>query len=1507
MNLKFLNSYIRKFLYSPIRKFKINKFTIVAFIIIVLFAPLAYLITRHPRSASAGWWDDIWHYRVQITVTNSGAADSNKKIKFDIDTETLITAGKMQADCGDSRFTAENGEELLYYLDSAVGACNTSSTDYYVLVPTIPAGNFNIYHYYGNPSATDGTQSSQFTEATFSPGSTSSAAEEKGTSPIAYWSFDEGYGTTVHNQMEKNGENGLVSWWKFDEGTGTSAGDEMGVNTGTLGADSSAPTWSTSGKIGNALSFDGNNDYVTVADSNNSLDFTGSFTISTWLYINNLPTSGNLKSIAAKWESNTGWDLRLYNNSGTQKIGFGIDGVAMDTSYTLPTSQWIHFVGVHNATDDIDYFYLNGIQIASITSSTTDASANAATTEIGRMNSTYGRYFDGQIDSVKLFNRALSASEIDSEYRSIHGQMINMSASSDWVDGVQLNSSQQVLGKALDFDGSDDYVYISNDGLLDFGSDDFSVSVWFKGTSFHSSDNGAFFEAADATGDFWPLIALRGYNNGTLEYYIRDDDADYVNATTTQTYNDNIWHNAVIVRDGTSGHLYVDGKQVLSGSDGGLDSVSTGNPWYIGRTYDSTARYINASIDEVKVFRHALSTDEIKMQYNRGVSSALDVGINVNIGATGPVGYWKLDESSAYTAFDSSGNNNTAILSSGNSAPTWAQGKIGKALDFDGNDNISIADSNSLDITSNFTIEAWVKRDAVGADHTIVAKENLDAETTGAYLFRVYTNNKLLLTIRNVADIYDTGSTTIPQGTWTHIAVAHTDTSYKFYVNGVLNSDITNANNPTANTSTLLMGRTGPALYFLDGQLDHVKIYNYARTVPQIHYDMATGSPVSYWRFDEGYGETAYDEQKNNNGTLGADSSAPTWADGAQGNTNQKPLGKSLSFDGSDDYVNVPTSSSLTYDGTTAWTMEAWVEPNDNGNNQTILSKAYDLSSHDQYIMNITDSGSNFTVWIGSHVSSDAWRVNCTTDTTYSYGVWHHIVGILGQGTNSSYIYVDGVLAKTCSTAAGVVTSAYDLKIGREERDAYPYFFNGQIDNVKIYNYALVADEVKVEYNRGGALTLGVGQNASDPGSDNLKAWWKMDEATGTSAYDISGNANTGAFGAGSSAPTWAQGKVGKALQFDGTDDYINISDSPSLTISGQNTIEFWFKPSVTINPSDPLTHILLWKGNSDTIGTANSDGRLEIRGPDPRPVSTTSTWIAGTWYHIALTLDSGGYKLYINGILEGTSTSTYSILSSSNSITIGGSPDLPSWFNGFIDHVKIYNSALTAAQIAWEYNQGKPLAHWRLDEKSDITAYDDSDNNYDATLTLMDPSTDWVAGKFNGALDFDGTNDRLVLPDFGFGESYPFTISGWFKTSEDYVDSVVIFQGRYTDSNNPAVFCGFGATEVAGYSIRNDAGTMAEFNGTTLLNDGLWHQISCVAEAANSHKLYVDGKLENSSTTNVTTPITLNLYNVGAGYYLGSYYYHLQGQIDEVKLYNYGLTADQIKVDYNNGAAVKY
>ncbi len=96
-------------------------------------------------------WLTNWNYRKPITISNSGSALINYQIQITIDTEALVTAGKLLSSCNDIRFTSSDGSTLLnYWIESG---CNTTSTNIWVKVPSIVTGSNTIYFYYNNTGA----------------------------------------------------------------------------------------------------------------------------------------------------------------------------------------------------------------------------------------------------------------------------------------------------------------------------------------------------------------------------------------------------------------------------------------------------------------------------------------------------------------------------------------------------------------------------------------------------------------------------------------------------------------------------------------------------------------------------------------------------------------------------------------------------------------------------------------------------------------------------------------------------------------------------------------------------------------------------------------------------------------------------------------------------------------------------------------------------------------------------------------------------------------------------------------------------------------------------------------------------------------------------------------------------------------------------------------------------------------------------------------------------------
>ena len=207
---------------------------------------------------------------------------------------------------------------------------------------------------------------------------------------------------------------GLVAAYNFNEGSGTTVTDASGngITGNIFGA-----TWTTGGRNGNALSFNGSSSYVDLGNPA-LLQITGSMTWSAWVEAAANPADDG--QIVAKSDDASGWQLKTSPDTGPHTFGVRVAGAtnAFARCYSTTVRSlnvWYHVAGVYDASARTLDIYVNGVPDNGTSSGTIPASQinSAVNVNIGRRSGGY--YFNGVIDDVRIYNRALSQAEIQAD------------------------------------------------------------------------------------------------------------------------------------------------------------------------------------------------------------------------------------------------------------------------------------------------------------------------------------------------------------------------------------------------------------------------------------------------------------------------------------------------------------------------------------------------------------------------------------------------------------------------------------------------------------------------------------------------------------------------------------------------------------------------------------------------------------------------------------------------------------------------------------------------------------------------------------------------------------------------------------------------------------------------------------------------------------------------------------------------------------------------------------
>jgi fibronectin type 3 domain-containing protein len=269
------------------------------------------------------------------------------------------------------------------------------------------------------------------------------------------------------------------------------------------------------------------------------------------------------------------------------------------------------------------------------------------------------------------------------------------------------------------------------------------------------------------------------------------------------------------------------------------------------------------------------------------------------------------------------------------------------------------------------------------------------------------------------------------------------------------------------------------------------------------------------------------------------------------------------------------------------------------------------------------------------------------------------------------------------ATVAGVQFLLDGAALGAEDTSA-PYSVPWNTASAVNGSHTLTARARDAAGNQttSGAVSVTV-SNTATPG---LVASFGFNEGSGTTVFDSSGSNNNGTL----TSATWtATGKFGSALSFNGTSSWVTVSDAASLDLTNGLTLEAWVNPTALSGwrtallkeSAGGLSYSLYANDN-----TPNPAVTVSIGGGDRSAVGTSQVPL-NTWTHLAATYDGAQLRLYMNGVQVGSRAQTGNMAVSAGALRVGGNAVWGEFFAGLIDEVRVYNRALTAAEIQADMN----------------------------------------------------------------------------------------------------------------------------------------------------------------------------------------------------------------------------
>jgi hypothetical protein len=376
------------------------------------------------------------------------------------------------------------------------------------------------------------------------------------------------------------------------------------------------------GQFGQAAVFNGSSSRIT---SGLTSGLTGDFSVSTWFTQDNISTDTAHRELISYMDANgsTGWWIGKHNNTSQWRI-LGVTGVSIVTM--TAQAGWNHIAVVKDSSTV--YVYLNGLQVTSFTfpGYWNLGSGNTPQFNIGTQYTGTAEYWDGSIDQVRIYNKALSADNVATLYNETvatastnialdapslvaYYKMSDATDETGSYDGTPSNVNFNVAGKfgnAGEFNGSSSGIDLPS--LTN--SYPFTVSAWINTSDFPSNtfspivqQNIAGQRITIGSTSLWNPNQIAIAFGGTSQF-----------STDANSITSNQWtHIVACFRASTDFDFYINGSAANVTNNGGNHGGTAANA--LGYNGLST-EWFNGSIDQVRIFDRAITSEEVETLYN---------------------------------------------------------------------------------------------------------------------------------------------------------------------------------------------------------------------------------------------------------------------------------------------------------------------------------------------------------------------------------------------------------------------------------------------------------------------------------------------------------------------------------------------------------------------------------------------------------------------------------------------------------------------------------------------------------------------------------------------------------------------------------------------------------------------------------------------------------------------------------------------------------------------------